>query len=103
MKIIVSTQKTQNIRITEKRQPKYIAFLKTLSWKSSQSFSSKWYKEFLWLHYNQDKDAAYCCTCMSAEIKRLKTVYHNKDKDEEYITHGYRTWRHATENVRVQE
>lgn len=40
---------------------------------------------------------------MSAEIKRLKTVYHNKDEDEEYITHGYRTCRHATENVRVQE
>ena len=40
---------------------------------------------------------------MSAEIKRLKTVYHNKDEDEEYITHGHRTWCHATENNRVQE
>ena len=38
---------------------------------------------------------------MSAEIKRLKTVYHNKD--EEFITHGYRNWRHAAVNIRVQE
>ena len=38
---------------------------------------------------------------MSAEIKGLKTIYHNKD--EPFITRGYRNWRHATENFRVHE
>ena len=33
---------------------------------------------------------------MSAEIKGLKTIYYNKD--EAFITRGYRNWRHATEN-----
>ena len=38
---------------------------------------------------------------MSAEIKRLKTIYHNKD--EASITRGYRNWRHATEKFKVLE
>ena len=41
--------------IPEKNQPKYIDFPKTLFGKSSRSFSSKWYKEFPWLHYNLDR------------------------------------------------
>ena len=47
------------------------------------------------MHYNLVEDAAFCYTCMSAEIKGLKTIYHNKD--EPFITHGYRNWRHATD------
>ena len=38
---------------------------------------------------------------MSAEIKGLKTIHHNKD--EAFITRGYRNWRHATEDFRVHE
>ena len=53
------------------------------------------------MYYNLDKDAASCYTCISAEIKGLKTIYHNKD--ESFITCGYRNWRHATENFRVHE
>ena len=52
--------------ILEKNQPKYIDFPKILFGKSSRSFSLKWHKEFPWLHYNLDKDAASCYTCMSA-------------------------------------
>ena len=87
--------------IPEKNQPKYIAFPKILFGKSSRSLSSRWYKEFPELYYNLDKDAASCYTCISAEIKGLKTIYHNKD--ESFITCGYRNWRHATENFRVHE
>ena len=63
--------------IPEENQPKYIDFLKTLFGKPSQSFSSKWYKEFPSLHYNLDKDAAFCYTSMSAsaEINGLKIIY----------------------------
>ena len=32
------------------------------------------------MHYNLDKDAAFCYTCTSAEIKRLKTIYRNKEQ-----------------------
>ena len=53
------------------------------------------------MHYNLDKDAAFCYTCVSAEVKRLKTICHNKDKA--FITRGYRSWCHATENIRMQE
>ena len=38
---------------------------------------------------------------MSAEIKGLKTIYHNKD--EAFTTRGYRNWRQAKENFRVHE
>ena len=53
------------------------------------------------MHYNLDEDAAFCYTCMSAEIKGLKTLYHNKD--EAFATRGYRNWRQAKENFRVHE
>ena len=38
---------------------------------------------------------------MSAEIKGLKAIYYNKD--EAFITRGFRNWRQATENFRVHE
>ena len=44
------------------------------------------------MHYNLDEDDAFRYTCMSAEIKGLQTVYHNKD--ETFITRRYRNWRH---------
>ena len=53
------------------------------------------------MYYNLDKDAASCYTCISAEIKGLKTIYHNKD--ESYIICGYRNLRHAIENCRMHE
>ena len=55
--------------IPEKNQPKYIDFPKTVFGKSTTSFSSKWYKVFPLLHDNLDKDAAFCYTCIPAEIK----------------------------------
>ena len=85
----------------KKNQPKYIDFIITLFGNSIRYFSSKWYKEFPWLHYNLDKDAAICYTCMSAEIKGLKAICHNND--EAFITHGYKNWHHATENFKVHE
>ena len=87
-------------RIPEKNRPKYIDFPKPLG-KSSGTFSSKWYKEFPCLHCNLDKDAAFCYTCMSAETKGLKTIFH--DKDEALITREYRSWYHAAENFRVHK
>ena len=55
--------------IQEKNHPKYTDFPKALFGKSSQFFSLKLYKEFPWLQDNLDKDAPFCYTCMSAEIK----------------------------------
>ena len=66
--------------IPENDQPKYIDIPNILFGKSSQSLSWKWYKEFPGLYYNLDKDAASFYTCISAEIKWLKTIYHNKDE-----------------------
>ena len=68
---------------SEKNQPKYTDFPKTLFDKSNRSFSSK---EFPWLHYNPHKNAAFCYTCISANIKRLKTICHNND--EAFIIRG---------------
>ena len=53
------------------------------------------------MYYNLHKDATSCCTCISAEIKLPKTIYHNKD--ESFIICGYRNWRQASENLRVHE
>ena len=41
------------------------------------------------MHCYLDKDAAFCYTCMSAEIKGLKAIYRNKH--EAFITRGYRS------------
>ena len=32
------------------------------------------------MHYDLEKDAAFCYTCTSAEIKELKTIYRNKEQ-----------------------
>ena len=78
----------------QKNQSKYKDFPKYFFVKSSQSFSSKWYKEFPWVHYHLHNDAAFCYTCMTPEIKGLKTLCH--DKDDVFITRGYKNWHHAT-------
>ena len=52
------------------------------------------------MNYNLDEDATFYYTCMSAQIKGLKTIYHNKD--EAFITLGYRNW-HGYRNFRVHE
>ena len=52
------------------------------------------------MHYILDKDASFCYTCLSVEIKGLKTICHNQD--EAFITRGHRNWRHATENFRAK-
>ena len=59
--------------IPEKNQPKYIDFPKTLFGKSSRSFSSKWYKEFPWLHYNLDR----CCFLLYMYVSRNKGTQNN--------------------------
>ena len=43
----------------------------------------------------------FCYTCMSAEIKGLKTIYHNKDGA--FITHRCRNLHHAMERFRLHE
>ena len=53
------------------------------------------------MHYNLDNDAVSCYTPISAKKKGLKTIDHKKD--EAFITRGYRNWRHATKNFRVDE
>ena len=82
----------------EKNQVKYKRCLAPCFGKSSQSFSSKWYKEFRWLHYNLDNNAAFCINCISTKIKGLKTIYNNREVS---IVDGYRNWHHATGHFRM--
>ena len=53
------------------------------------------------MYYILDKDATSCYTCISAEIKGLKTICHNRD--ESFLTCGYRNWLCPTEHFRVHE
>ena len=39
-----------------------------------RAFQTTWYKDFDWLHYDENEDAAFCFTCLkAAEMHSLST------------------------------
>ena len=53
-----------------------------------RSFNMNWYNHFLWLHYNEEKDAAFCFTCMTADRTKLRT------------TTGYTNWKKGQDGLK---
>jgi len=50
-----------------------------------RSFNSQWYKEYHWLKYSVDLDAAYCYACHHFSIRNENT----------FTITSFRDWKHA--------
>ena len=59
-----------SINIFTKSQANDFEFPKTKICKKTRLFNSHWYSKFPWIHYNIEKNAVFCFSCLSAENKR---------------------------------
>ena len=71
-------------------------FLKRTFGKNGQkrSFRAEWCQTYKWLHYDVDKDAAFCYLCMQAEHE-MKFLASRK-REPAFFSTGYTYWKEAT-------
>lgn len=82
--------------LSEPYQPQNISFPKTqYNVKGfKRSFQSAWFERFPWLHYDIEKDAAFCFICIKA--LNAKAICSSK-LEKAFVTEGFRNWKKACE------
>lgn len=60
-----------------------------------RSFKAEWFQRWPWIHYSEEKDAAFCYFCLNAEKRQLFLSCTKTEKT--FIADGFRNWRKATE------
>ena len=84
----VATEENASIFHGEINQPREIQFPQT----KGRSFQENWFGLYNWLHFDEEKDAAFCHVCMQAmESEILVTPW----KDDAFVTKGFRSWKKA--------
>ena len=82
----VATEENESIFHREINQPRGIQFPQI----KGRSFRENWFHLHNWLHYDKEKDAAFCHVCMQAiDSEILVTPW----KDDAFITKGFRSWK----------
>ena len=75
---------------------KYDFLLRSFSnGKKQKGFNRDWFKNEdwkSWLHYNAEKDAAFCSTCINATRMNLIA---SKNADKAFISNGFTNWQDA--------
>ena len=66
-----------------------------------RSFNKNWYNHFPWLHYNEEKDAAFCFTCMTADMTKVLRLSTKQDKA--FISTGYTNWNKGQDGLKKHE
>ena len=62
--------------------------------KDERSFRADWCDKYEWLHYNADKDAAFCYLCMKTDHER-KFLASTK-RNQAFLSRGFTYWKAAT-------
>ena len=62
--------------------------------KDERSFRADWCDKYEWLHYDAEKDAAFCYLCMRADHER-KFLFSTK-RDPAFLSKGFNYWKEAT-------
>ena len=66
-----------------------------------RSFQSQWFSRWSWLHYNEEKDAAYYFNCVKAYKEgKLQSV---GCVESTYISKGYNNWKDAAVKFSAHE
>lgn len=60
-----------------------------------RSCQSSWFAKWKWLHYDAEKDAVFCHTCVTA-CRKKKLLTKGNAKDSAFLTSGYCNWKDAT-------
>ena len=58
------------------------------------SFQQKWFDRGSWLHYNEDRELAFCCMCVVACQSNLLQSAHSLEQT--FISTGVLNWKDAT-------
>ena len=81
-------------------QPLQFRFPKRLFGKTKpvkRAFQSNWFKQWTWIHYNEEKDLAICFLC--AKALREKKLF-APNAEESFTTKGFSNWKDATVRFR---
>ena len=81
------------------RPDKNFKFPKTLMGKRERRCQYQWFENFSWLHYDVEKDCAFCFICQKHQQKL--TAEHNKDPC--YISTGFKNWKKAPHCYKLHE
>lgn len=66
------------------------------------SFQSSWFKRYTWLHYDEERDVAFCHTCVKA-YKEKKIVWSSGNVDPAFISTGFCNWKDASVKLKSHE
>ena len=72
--------------------PKTYVFPKTKIGSRERSFHAHWCEDYPWLHYNAEKDAAFCYVCMISDKKKKHNRF-SSYKELTFIETGFRNWK----------
>lgn len=72
-------------------QPLLLSYPKKIFGKQNRSFSSKYYKEYNWVEYSQNKDSVFCFYC-----RHFGT---GSNKDEVFTKIGFHDWKKISEKL----
>ena len=83
--------------LDEPYQPCNIQFPKTKINDQNRAFDVKWFERFQWIHYDVQKDAAFCFYC----IKVLKAgAISSGNVESAFVKAGFRNWKKACQKGR---
>jgi len=87
----IGSQETDGIQ-PKFHPPKTYVFPKTKIGSRERSFHAHWCEDYPWLHYNSEKDAAFCYVCMTSEKKKKHNRF-SAYKELSFIETGFRNWK----------
>ena len=68
---------------------------------TKRSFQARWFKQWKWIHYNEENDSAYCFYCVKAYKENKLNNIPNLEKT--YISTGFTNWKEATSRFTSHE
>ncbi|XP_029340901.1 zinc finger MYM-type protein 1-like [Acyrthosiphon pisum] len=76
---------------SQPHQPLLVSFPKKLFGKQNRSFSSKYYKDYTWIEYSQNKDLVFCFYCRNFGT--------SSNSEEVFTKSGFKDWKKISEKL----
>ena len=92
------------IHLKVANQPRHFKFPKRefgTSTIAKRSFQSSWFDKWTWLHYNEQRDLAFCYLCQQA-VKENKLQWAS-NSDDAFIQRGFSNWKAAVDKFSQHE
>ena len=66
-----------------------------------RSFQPQWFQRWLWLHYDEDKDLAFCFSCIVAN--KNNHLHSVSNLEQTFISTGFSNWKDGTTKLMKHE